>query len=195
MLWDKSGLLQICISHLNHNREFIYKPRGFESVEDMNKTIIERFNRLVTDEDDLYILGDLCLGGGSEEALKRNKELVSSLRGRLHIIRGNHDTDARVKMYKECPNVVEVVDAKYVKYNGWKFYLTHYPCNTSNLEKDFSKACLINLYGHTHQKTNFYNDVPYMYHVGVDSHNCSPVSVECLLHDIRTKVKECFEQV
>lgn len=181
--------------HWNHRREFIYKSRGFYCVEDMNKFIVNRFNSLVTDEDDLYILGDLCLGGSGEEALEYNKELISSLRGRLHIIRGNHDTDARIKMYKECSNVVEVVDAKYVDYNGWKFYLTHYPCNTSNLEKEFSKACLINLYGHTHQKTNFYNDVPYMYHVGVDSHNCSPVSVECILLDIKSKVKECLEQV
>ena len=42
------------------------------------------------------------------------------------------------------------------KYNGYTFYLSHYPTITSNLEKsDNLKKHIINLYGHTHQKNNF----------------------------------------
>ena len=46
---------------------------------------------------------------------------------------------------------------------------------------------VINLFGHTHQTTNFYNDNPYMYHVGVDSHDCYPVLLEDILESIKIK--------
>ena len=49
---------------------------------------------------------------------------------------------------------------------------------------------MINLYGHTHQKENFFNDNPYMYHVGLDAHNMYPVSIEQIIKDIEKKVRE-----
>ena len=49
--------------HLNHDKEFIYAARGYSSVGEMNKDLIAKFNNTVTDEDEVYILGDLCLGG------------------------------------------------------------------------------------------------------------------------------------
>ena len=46
--------------HLNHDKPFIYATRGYSSVEEMNKDLITKFNNTVTDEDEVYILGDLC---------------------------------------------------------------------------------------------------------------------------------------
>ena len=37
--------------HFCHDREFIYKPRGFESVEEMNAAIVENWNKNVSNED------------------------------------------------------------------------------------------------------------------------------------------------
>ena len=48
--------------HFNHDREFIWHARGFDSVYLMNEAIIERHNAIVNPEDDVYALGDLCLG-------------------------------------------------------------------------------------------------------------------------------------
>ena len=45
--------------HLNHNKDFVYKPRGFDNVIDMNMAIIERWNNTVELDDDIYCLGDL----------------------------------------------------------------------------------------------------------------------------------------
>jgi len=53
----------------------------------------------------------------------------------------------------------------------------------------------LNLYGHTHQRTNFFEDRPYMYHVGVDSHDCYPVSLDKVIEDMNLKVKECIEML
>ena len=48
--------------HLGHDKPFIYGARGFESVEEMNETIIRKWNEVVGEEDDVYILGDLVMG-------------------------------------------------------------------------------------------------------------------------------------
>lgn len=178
--------------HFNHNREFIYKPRGFDCIDDMNEAIIERYNKIVTDEDIVYVLGDLCLGGGSEEILYENKKLIESLNGSLKVILGNHDTSNRIQMYQECKNVEVLGYADLIKFGKYHFYLSHYPTLTTNLDDNKSlKHRILNLYGHTHQGSNFYNDNPTMYHVGVDSHRCKPINIELIISEMLCKVREC----
>lgn len=174
-----------------HDRGFIYLPRGFKSVDEMNKTLISNINSIVTNEDDLYILGDICLGGPEANVF----EYVEQLNGKIHIILGNHDTDRRIEQYKQCNNVVEVVEAKRLKYGKYHFFLCHYPTFTGSLEKDSIEKCLINLHGHTHFKDKFYQDIPFLYNVGVDSHNNIPVSIDEILSDIKQKVQECIQEL
>lgn len=176
--------------HFNHDRAFVYAPRGFDNVEDMNETIIKNWNEIITDEDDIYVLGDLMLGD-----LEKGLECLSRLKGKIHIVRGNHDTDRRWEAYKLASNVVEAAAAIYLKYGKFHFYLTHFPCMTGNLEKESLWQVTCNLYGHTHQKSNFYNDIPFMYHVGVDSHNCSPISIDQILIDMQNEVIKCKEML
>ena len=33
--------------HLSHDRDFIWEPRGFKSVDEMNKAIVANWNRVV----------------------------------------------------------------------------------------------------------------------------------------------------
>jgi calcineurin-like phosphoesterase family protein len=181
--------------HFNHDRQFVWGARGFNSVEEMNEAIIERHNNVVNPEDDVYICGDLCLGGGVEGITARNQALIERLNGHIHIVLGNHDTPARIEMYRFCKNVVEVCYATMIHYNGYHFFLSHYPCMTANLEKESLKQCTINLFGHTHQTKNFYNDIPFMYHVGMDSHNCTPVLLDDAIEEMKNKVQECKEQL
>jgi calcineurin-like phosphoesterase family protein len=182
--------------HFNHDREFIWKARGFSSVQEMNEAIIQRHNALVRPDDDVYVLGDSSLGGGDAQILATNKALIERLNGRLHIIRGNHDTDRRVAMYESCENVVgPVLYADMLHYNGYHFYLSHFPTLTSNLEKESLKQCTCNLFGHTHQTTNFHLDMPFMYHVGVDSHNCEPVLLDNIIEEMKMKVIECLKEI
>jgi len=173
--------------HFGHDREFIWKARGFNSVDDMNETIVRNHNALVGPEDDVYVLGDLMLGAAA------NIEYIKRMNGKLHIVRGNHDTDSRWLMYSALPNVVEMDNAIYLKYNKHHFYLSHYISLTGNLEKESLKQMTLNLFGHTHQKTNFYMDMPYLYHIGVDSHDCKPVLLDDIIEEMYAKVKECKE--
>lgn len=182
MVWFTSDL------HLGHDRAFIYGPRGFKTIQDMNEAIETRWNNTVKPGDEVYILGDLMLGDNSQ-----GLEILDRLEGNLHIIRGNHDSDTRIELYKTLPSVVEICDAKFLKIEGYHFYLTHFPCLTGNLEKEALKQMTLNLSGHTHSKDRFYMDLPYVYNVAMDAHNCFPVSFEEVATDMKDKIIECKE--
>ena len=186
-IWITSDL------HLNHDRAFVWGARGFSSVDEMNQTIIANWNSVVSPEDEVYILGDLCLGG--TESLESNRQMLACLNGRVHIVLGNHDTPTRIAMYNELPNVEEVVYATMLHYRGYHFFLSHYPCMTGNLEKETLKQCTINLFGHTHSADPFYQDMPFMFNVAMDAHNCTPVLLDDAIEMMKNKVKECKEQL
>lgn len=186
---DEFGLHQIS-TFINHDRAFIYEPRGFQSVYEMNDAIVERWNRVVDIDDDVYVLGDIMLNN-NEGGIK----LLQSLKGRIHIILGNHDSSAREALYRECYNVVEVVVAARIRYNGYHFYLSHYPTFTGNLEKESLKQMAIDLFGHTHDKRHFYQDIPFMYNVACDAHNCTPVLLDDIIIECNEKVKECISKL
>ena len=174
--------------HFGHDREFVWKVRGYKSVEEMNEEQVRKWNEIIFEEDDVYVLGDLMLGDTS------NIEYLKRLNGKIHIVLGNHDTANREKMYRELPNVVEVAEVGIrLKYKKYHFIMTHYPMMTGNLEKESLKQMSLNLYGHTHQASNFYNDMPFLYHVGVDSHNGYPVLLDDIIEEMYAKVKECKE--
>lgn len=175
-------------THFGHDREFLWGPRGCKSVQENNDWIDQRFASVLTEEDDLYILGDLMLGDNSI-----GLEYLRRLPCQIHIVRGNHDTDTRWELYKQLPNVVELDDVIRLKYGKYRFYLSHYPTLTGNLESEHLTQMEINLYGHTHQKTNFFKDMPFMYHVGVDSHDCLPVLLDDIIEECKAKVKECLD--
>ncbi len=172
--------------HLGHDKEFVVKARGFETVEEMNAEIVRRWNERVYPDDDVYVLGDLTLGD-IEEGIR----LISKLNGYLHIMRGNHDTDKKVERYLELPNVVSVQYADVLKYGKAVFWMGHYPTITANYDDDKPWAQhVVCLFGHTHQEQPFYNNNPYMYNVGMDAHNCTPISIDEIIADIRKKKEE-----
>ena len=169
--------------HFNHNKPFVYEPRGFKDVYEMNRTIINNFHKIVTPEDDLYILGDIMLGD-LEEGIK----LVHQLPGKLHLIWGNHCTDNRKAVLAESWNVVEVLGwASMLKVDHYHFYLSHFPTCTTNFD-DYIKPLrqrTLCLAGHTHSKELF---EPYgSYNVAVDAHDCYPVSIEQIILDFIKK--------
>lgn len=179
---------------VSHNREFLYKPRGFTSIEEHDAAIIENWNRVVKPEDSIYLLGDLMLNDNEGGITKLNQ-----LNGTIYYIRGNHCSDARCTLYKERTHMIplygqfETSWAAVQKINGYHFYLSHYPTMTSYLENMAPlKHHLINLHGHTHSKSKFYQDIPFMYNVALDAHNNTPVSFDEIIADIEAKKDECL---
>lgn len=72
--------------HFGHANIIDYADRPFESVDEMDRDLADRWNATVTDADVVYHLGDLCMGGPS--AYER---WIRELNGSFVLIRGNHD--------------------------------------------------------------------------------------------------------
>ena len=121
--------------------------RGFENAKKMNEYMIEKWNQRVRDRDEVYILGDLSLGNASE-----TNELLKILKGRLYMIRGNHDyylskSSFHRERFEWVSHYQEVHD------NKRKVILCHYPIMCYNgqyhLGKD-GEPDVYMLYGHVH---------------------------------------------
>ena len=174
-------------THFNHNKEFIYKPRGFNNIEEMNTTIISKWNEKISRDDDVYVLGDFFLGTDIEFI----KTTLPILNGKIHLIIGNHDTPAKINLYKQFDNIVEIVYSTQIKFNNRLFYLSHYPTLTADLNSN-PDTSIFNLFGHTHSKDTFYEERPYMYNVAVDAHDNEPISIEAIYYEINEKIKDCL---
>ena len=165
-------------THFCHSQPFLFEPRGFTSVKEMNEAIVERFNSVVDNEDDLYLLGDILMGE-LEEAI----EYLKRLNGRIHIVCGNHCTNRRIEAYKNLSNVVEVIEtATKIKYRKWLFYISHWPALVSNFE-EYRKFW--SLHGHTHSKDKYQFAKNCAYNVACDAHNCYPIEIEQIIEDIK----------
>ena len=168
-------------THFAHNKSFICEPRGFSTADEMNEVIIERWNKLVKPNDIVYHLGDVFLNNNEVgiECFKR-------LNGQIFMIWGNHDTDVKKDLLaREC-NILGGWYSYLIKYDKLSLYLSHYPSITANYDEKHFNQHVINLHGHTHQQKNFlYVDNPFMYHVGMDSHNCMPVHIDEVITEIK----------
>jgi calcineurin-like phosphoesterase family protein len=174
-------------THFGHDREFLWGPRGFKSIEEHDETIIANWNAVVGPEDDVYVLGDLMLGDN-----QYGLECLRRLNGHLHIIFGNHDTPTRLKLYAELPNVTIEGWATMVHYRKYHFYMSHFPTNTANLEAESLHQCTLNIAGHTHSKNEFREDVPMYFNAAADANNNTPVLLDDVIEKMKEKAKECI---
>ena len=108
--------------------------RPFTSTEEMDETMIERWNAKVKPQDTVYHLGDVVIN-------KKYLNLVSRLNGRKILVRGNHDIFGDELYY----------DAGFEQIHGVrvfvdKFILSHIPLHPDCVSERFR----VNVHGHLH---------------------------------------------
>ena len=168
--------------HFCHNKEFLYGPRGFSSIEEANEEIVRRHNEVVAEDDDVYVLGDLMLGNNDI-----GMSYIEKMNGNIHVILGNHDTNTRLEIYKNSSKIKSIQYAYQINLRKYTFYLSHYPTYMGNYDLQMSKVWC--LHGHTHFKEKF-GDIDKNYNVALDAHNCYPVDLETIVKDIQNKWNE-----
>jgi len=171
--------------HFNHDKDFLYEPRGFKNVNDMNKQILENFKTTLNWDDILFVLGDNWLGD-----LDAGFRLFNQIPGKKYLIKGNHDTDARWEyLGNKAGNFVLLGEAATVRVKGFTFYLSHYPTVTTNFN-DYEKPLhrrLLNISGHTHSPEKWQKEVPTSYNVCLEAHNLMPVEATTVIEDFKEK--------
>ena len=162
--------------HFNHDKDFIWKARGYDSVENMNQDQIAKHNSLVAEDDIVYVLGD-CIMGDLEAGIA----ILKQLNGKKYLAFGNHDTEARIKAYIDN-NFFEDIQLGYrIKKGKYSFILSHYPQLVAN---GSDKAKVYSIHGHTHSP-NAFSDVCHAYNVNIDAHNGYPVSIDDIIKEIK----------
>lgn len=177
-------------THFCHVKDFLWRPRGFESVEEMNETIVERWNTVVGERDMVYHLGDIALSD-TEAAIP----YIKALNGHIIWIRGNHDSDNRIKAILDSCHNIEMLSyanwnaswATVLKDGKWTYYLSHYPTLTGNHE-EWRKV--VNLCGHSHTQDRWVDWDKMCYHVEMDAHDCYPISLDQVKAEIKVKREE-----
>lgn len=172
-------------THFCHDSASLLKSRGFATVEAMNEAMIKNWNKVVKSTDTVYHLGDVIISDN-----KKDYELIKRLHGKIILIKGNHDTPARIKMlFAELGSRIK--GGSYVvefKHNKTPFYASHFPTITAKFDAKPFAQHIIGIHGHTHCKTHWIDkNNPFMYDCGVDSHNFTPVSLDQVMANIKRK--------
>ena len=130
--------------HLSHANIIKFDRRPFDSVEEMNGTLINNWNRVVKNGDTTYILGDFCWGKEPEWI-----EILDKLNGNKVLIRGNHDLRQMSKKLKD--KFAYVKDRHEISDFGKKIIMSHYP---ELAYKSSYNENVFMLHGHVHYHTN-----------------------------------------
>lgn len=143
---------------------------GFESVEEMNEHIIEKWNSVVKDTDEVIHLGDVTFHD------RKISDIMYRLNGRKHLILGNHDNVTSLQKY-------------FVSIRSWftlpkstrvPIVFTHFPLHESSFKYKGNDTCL-NVHGHIHEK-----NIPDERYVNVSVEQCNyiPVALEDIMDGV-----------
>jgi len=122
--------------HLCHQAAIGFDNRPFANLDEMHKIIINNWNNVIKGLDNVYILGDV--GWKQDETI----EIIKKLKGKKHLILGNHDKKNKVlDCFSSVNNYLELKD------NGLNIVLSHYPIAHWN-KSDYGS---VHLYGHIHE--------------------------------------------
>ena len=77
--------------HLGHKNILKYDNRPWKTIEDMTIGVINNWNKVVSQKDDVYILGDFAFQNSYMTPFLIT-DVLSRLNGKKYLILGNHDT-------------------------------------------------------------------------------------------------------
>lgn len=165
----------IADTHFGHHNVLRMSNRPFNTIEEMDRAMIDNWNSRVTDRDDVYILGDFAYR--CEDPVLYLKQL----KGQKHLLIGNHDTKL-LKNPDSKTYFVEIADIKMVNDNGTQIVCCHYPM----VEWNGYYRNVLHFYGHIHNnfsnETNQYiSKIKNAYNVGVDIIGFTPRNLNEIL--------------
>lgn len=109
-------------THFNHDKEFIYKKRGFNSPSEMTEAIISTINEVVGENGILLHLGDFCLNTTREQYL----DIMSKLRVKaIWMLWGNHNNPIQRTQGGTVQQVAAWNGGTYVRFLDHYFTFRH----------------------------------------------------------------------
>ena len=107
--------------HFGHQNVLKYDNRPFADVNEMDRALIELWNGRVSDDDEVYIVGDFAFKNEKPE-----EWYLQQLKGKKHLIIGNHD--AKTLSNPAAMAYFESVDKmKHISDGNHQICLCHFP--------------------------------------------------------------------
>lgn len=137
----QNQIFYIADTHFSHKNILRFDNRPFETVDEMDKTLMKNWNNAVGKNDTVMILGDFCW-------LKEDRwiEILEHLNGNKVLIKGNHclkHMSGKLKdMFQDIKDYKEITD------NGRHIIMCHYPILAY---KSSYNPTTYMLHGHTHK--------------------------------------------
>lgn len=157
----------IADTHFGEYNIIKFCGRPFASTRQMDEALVDRWNKVVTPYDEVWLLGDVG-----------DSEMLGQLNGAIHIVQGNHDTTKDVVDWKQYDNVIAVYNHPVVLDDF--FICSHHPMFVSYQ----SPYC--NIFGHVHTNPTYKTASSRSYCVSVERNNYTPVDFEY--------IKTCIKQ-
>ena len=137
-------------------------------MDEMNQQIIQNWNSVVSDKDQVFLLGDVAFCSKS-----RAKELVSQLNGTKILIMGNHDRQRSCKAWEEIG--FDMVSPYPIIYKNY-VVMMHEPPEYFNNDTPY-----FYVYGHVHSTPNYRDYTNHSACVSIERLNYTPALLEDVL--------------
>lgn len=161
--------------HFKHENVIKHANRPFRNADEMDSILIKNWNNTVDVNDDVYILGDFTMKG-----VEVAESILMNLKGKKHMIRGNHDRFLDQKNFNSY-YFVEILPYKEITYKNTRFVLFHYPIAEWN--HYFRNSIHLHGHQHNHEDYNLNNKENKLlrYDVGVDANHFRPISIDDII--------------
>jgi len=163
--------------HFGHSKILEFCNRPFDCVDDMNLALINNWNSRVSNDDHVYIVGDLFYGGRDAAGLSAAVAIVEKLKGILHLVAGNHDFPY-LKNMEYHYLFADVDHIRYLRHEDKDIFLCHYPLAEWS---GFFRGSW-HIYGHIHNQKNaafeHMKQFDHALNAGVDICNYMPVTFD-----------------
>lgn len=176
------NLHAISDTHFQNDNIIKYCNRPFVNSDAQTERLVHYWNERVQPEDTVIHCGDFILGNPASAL-----EILQSLNGHIILVRGNHDTKAKLSLYSQYPEKITVKDIHYESFGGLWFIFCHFPM----VHEDFAEMVVrdnsevVYVHGHVHDKTPFYTDRYHSFNVSVDVTQFAPVLVRGMFEIVR----------
>ena len=165
-------------THLMHANVIKHDSRPFDSIEEHDEAIVGNWNDLVGHRDLVYHLGDVVWYNRA-----KTSEILSRLRGRIILVKGNHDHFVRTKVHAERFEKIEMLMRIKPKVYGREMILCHYPI----LQWRNKHHGSWHLHGHTHHNGLKEYRKGMCLDVGTNGWSYSPISLERIREEFYKK--------
>lgn len=187
------------MSDLHFQHQLVAHERGFKSPEEHDETVIHNTNKIVSSQDDLFILGDVAMNANGL-GWRNNLKLLNQMPGRKHLIMGNHDRCAPNQSngfnYQQdfLKYFVSINDFVRIAYEGQRILVSHYPYyndesigyhENASYDNRFQQYQLpdrghLLIHGHTHSKKFITKSAKgsIQVNVNLDSTDLKPMSID-----------------